>query len=399
MGTLRITKHLSALLLFATLLPWAAGAPAEAARPQPVRNNIVLIAADGVGWNDLAEPFWKDTVPTNRLASTPNLQWLAMHGIKFTSAYASTEATPSRLELLTGRNDLSIARSRHTADSPDPGLPDLLAKAGYRIVPCDPDFISPQETIESLDAAIATAQPFFLYFWGHVGGPADIEAIDRKLGPVIAWLNEHRLFSSTTVVFVSASGSAATKDISGDHPQYPLRGGRGTAFEGGIRVPLIVVPPCSDSVLMHPLPRTCGQTVVTIRDLMPTLLAQAGMSRRFNPRKKESHDLTPLFTGGTVRWRSRPLVWHSLALDGEAESYSILRQGDWKLIYYYSSGHTSLFNLGEDLSEIIDHGENPVQAKRREQMARTLTRTIQKARAPIPEGACCPDGSEPKEHR
>ena len=79
--------------------------------------------------------------------------------------------------------------------------------------------------------------------------------------------------------------------------------------------------------------------------------------------------------------------------------HSAIRIGDWKLIYYYDTGRTMLFNLREDIFEKIDHGENPRQQKRREKMAKRLTRELRRMDAQVPQvkvtGKWCrwPDGT------
>ena len=68
------------------------------------RPNILLFLVDDMGWQDTAVPFWNQKTPYNLLYETPNMERLAMKGMKFTQAYANSISSPSRVSLFTGMN-------------------------------------------------------------------------------------------------------------------------------------------------------------------------------------------------------------------------------------------------------------------------------------------------------
>ena len=146
---------------------------------------------------------------------------------------------------------------------------------------------------------------------------------------------------------------------------------------------------------------------VIIQDLFPTILEMASVGWVRTVQEVEGQSLVPLLQGNATLKRKRPLVWHFPNMwDAEGDGigpYSAIRQGDWKLIYYYDTRRTMLFNLQEDIFEIVDHGTNPRVWKRREIMARRLTRELKRVDAQVPRvratGRWCrwPDGSAYRE--
>lgn len=64
--------------------------------------NIIVFLVDDMGWMDTSEPFGEQTYPFNAVYHTPNMERLAREGMKFTSAYATSVCTPSRVSMLTG---------------------------------------------------------------------------------------------------------------------------------------------------------------------------------------------------------------------------------------------------------------------------------------------------------
>lgn len=78
---------------------------------QTAQPNIVLFLVDDMGWQDTSVPFWNQETPFNRMFHTPNMERLAEQGVKFTSAYACSVSSPTRISLFTGMN---AARHRVT---------------------------------------------------------------------------------------------------------------------------------------------------------------------------------------------------------------------------------------------------------------------------------------------
>lgn len=98
---------------------------------------------------------------------------------------------------------------------------------------------------------------------------AMLVALDRGIGTVLHALEENGLTDNTIVMFTSdngAPGYIGLRDLN-----YPLRGFKGTFFEGGIRVPLFVKYPG------HVAPGTVVNEMVSHVDIFPTIMAQAGV--------------------------------------------------------------------------------------------------------------------------
>lgn len=73
--------------------------------------NIILFLVDDMGWQDTSVPFWTAETPFNKRYHTPNMERLAVEGMKFTQAYATPVCSPTRISLMTGMN---AARHRVT---------------------------------------------------------------------------------------------------------------------------------------------------------------------------------------------------------------------------------------------------------------------------------------------
>lgn len=96
------------LLLLALLSSFTVLAGSVAASAKP---NIVFFLVDDMGWQETSVPFHSAVTELNRRYRTPNMERLAMQGMKFTQAYASALCSPTRVSALTGMN---IARHRVT---------------------------------------------------------------------------------------------------------------------------------------------------------------------------------------------------------------------------------------------------------------------------------------------
>jgi arylsulfatase A-like enzyme len=177
----------------------------------------------------------------------------------------------------------------------------------------------------------------------HPGYAAMLEQFDAGVGRVLAALEQHGLTDKTIVVFMSDNGGLATAE---GHPtsNLPLRAGKGWPYEGGVRVPMIVVAPSVTK------PGTTCDSPVVSTDFYPTLLQLAGL-----PAKPEQHldgvSFVPLLKGETMQ-RGKPLFWHypHYANQGGAPN-GVIRDGDWKLIEWFDDGELELYNLSQDLSE------------------------------------------------
>ena len=166
---------------------------------------------------------------------------------------------------------------------------------------------------------------------------AMVESVDDSVGRVMATLDELNLTGNTLVIFTSDNGG-----LVGPTHNAPLRSGKGHPYEGGIRVPFIVRWP---GVAREGI--TIDKPVISM-DIFPTVAAATGMAL---PKDTEidGKNLRPLLTGEGSFERDT-LYWHFPHFRHGPGPYSIIRDGDWKLIKWYA-GQTALFNLKEDMGE------------------------------------------------
>ncbi len=175
---------------------------------------------------------------------------------------------------------------------------------------------------------------------------AMIEVLDGSVGPVLAKLDEFGLADDTLVLFLSDNGGLVRWYI-GDGPvitsNTPLRGEKGTLYEGGIRVPLIARWP-----RRVPAATLCA-TPVTTADLLPTFAQVAGAEM---PPDLDGMSLAPLLEGrGDL---DRDAIFFHYPHYHHAEPAGAIRQGDWKLIEWFEDGAVELYHLATDPGEARD---------------------------------------------
>ena len=142
-----------------------------------------------------------------------------------------------------------------------------------------------------------------------------IEEIDHSVGRILDTLRKLQLDQKTLVVFSSDNGPWLSFDTHGGSAG-PLRGGKGTTFEGGQRVPTIFWWPGT----IQPAVRTeLGSTL----DLMATFANLSGATLP-NDRKLDSYDLSNSLTHGEPSPRKEMFFWTN------AELHAV-RVGPWKL--------------------------------------------------------------------
>ena len=172
---------------------------------------------------------------------------------------------------------------------------------------------------------------------------AMVRSMDENVGRILDKLESLNLSENTIIVFTSDNGGLTTlKDI-GPTSVSPLRAGKGWAYEGGIRVPLIIKGPNlpEGEVSRHP---------VTSMDYYPTLLDLAGL-----PLQEDQHidgvSIVPHLKAPD-RVDVRTLVWHYPHYHGSTwRPGSAIRQGNWKLIEFYEDSSIELYDLSKDIEE------------------------------------------------
>jgi len=180
---------------------------------------------------------------------------------------------------------------------------------------------------------------------------AQLKSIDEGLGMILKKLDELDLSDETVLIF---SGDNGGEDRVTSNA--PLRAGKSTLYEGGIRVPLIVRYP-----KIVPADTVCRTPTSNI-DFYPTLcqLASAGPDSKQNV---DGVSLAAVLKNPKAPLQRDTLYWHyPLAkphfLGGH--SSGAVRKGDWKLIEYFDADRKELYNLADDISEKNNlAGKNP----------------------------------------
>lgn len=172
-----------------------------------------------------------------------------------------------------------------------------------------------------------------------------MEMLDDAVGVVMEKLRQTGLDENTVVIFTSDNGGVSSGDAFSTS-LLPFRGGKGLQWEGGIREPYIIHVPGMTKA------GSSSQTPAIGMDFYPTMLELAGL-----PLMPEQHmdgvSLVPVLKGGKIE--KRDLCWHYPHYGNQGgEPSSIIRSGDWKLIYYHEDGRHELYNLANDLSEQND---------------------------------------------
>lgn len=188
----------------------------------------------------------------------------------------------------------------------------------------------------------------------HVDMATMIQAVDDGVGRIVAMLEETGQRDETVILFSSDNGGYGPAT-----DMRPLKGYKGTYYEGGIRVPFFV---CWPGVVA---PGSVSETPITGVDFYPTLLSIAGASL-VDGQLQDGVDLTPIFRGNDAIHRNRALFWHFPAY---LQSYNqvvdeqrdplfrtrpcgVIRKGPWKLIEYFEDGGLELYNLAADVGEL-----------------------------------------------
>lgn len=166
---------------------------------------------------------------------------------------------------------------------------------------------------------------------------AMVESVDDAVGKLIQALKKEKVMDNTIIIFFSDNGG-----LLGSTSNMPLRSGKGFPYEGGIREPMFVYwkgkIKAGSSI---DLPVISVDLLPTICSLTKTPLPEIIIDGR---------DISPLFNNEKLP--QVPLYWHFPHYRGnDVVPYSIIRDGDWKLIKRYEGREFELFNLKKDLSE------------------------------------------------
>lgn len=238
-----------------------------------------------------------------------------------------------------------------------------------------------QEALKAIEQPISEKRPFFLhlahyavhtpimadslYFQKYLDQGLDsvearyaslVEGMDASLGEVMDFLKEKKIEDNTVVIFFSDNGGLSLAPPRGGKSftqNLPLRAGKGSVYEGGIRVPLIIKYPGktpAGSVSHYPF---------IVEDLFPSILEMAGIRDYETVQLVDGRSVFPFLEHPGSKDVERELVWHYpnkwIPEDGPGINYfSAIRKGDWKLVYNQRTNGKELYNLKNDLGEKVD---------------------------------------------
>ena len=206
-----------------------------------------------------------------------------------------------------------------------------------------------------------------------------VENTDTQVGRLINHLTESKELENTLIIFISDNGGVykTTK-------QWPLRAGKGSYYEGGVREPMFVY--WNGKIKAGSI----SDVPVSNLDFYPTLLEIAGLEQA-GDFKLDGQSILPIFEGNSIE--ERPIYWHfPFYLEGgNKESQdrkfrtrpgSAVRFGDWKLIEYFENGEDELYNLVSDIGEKNNLTEsNPEKLK---ELKKILSDWRTQTEAPVP---------------
>jgi len=230
-----------------------------------------------------------------------------------------------------------VELSHYAVHIPLQAKPELIAKytAKLKSLPAGADFAEGPP-----DGRVRVRQTNPIY-------AAMVESLDTSVGAVLAELAALGIADNTIVVFTSDNGGLATSE-GWPTSNLPLRGGKGWAYEGGVREPLFVAWPG------HLPAGAVTDAIVTSPDLFPTLLELAGL-----PPQPAAHVDGVSFAATLAqpdrKQPDRAIFWHYPHYSNQrGRPHGAVRRGDWKLIEWFEDGRTELFNLAADPGEAHD---------------------------------------------
>lgn len=211
-----------------------------------------------------------------------------------------------------------------------------------------------------------------------------VEAMDVNVGRIITTLDSLKLSENTLLIFTSDNGG-----VSQTSSQHPLSFGKGSYYEGGIRVPLIVSWPGKIK------PKTKNDVPVSNIDFYPSILEAAEITKPISV-EVDGQSLMPLLLGKNEFNSGRPIFWHfPIYLQSSNHQFkdgrdmyfrtrpgSVVRTGKWKLHEYFEDGDIELYNMD------VDPGEQNNLAEKNPEITKKLYQTLlewrRKTNAPVP---------------
>jgi arylsulfatase A-like enzyme len=301
----------------------------------------------------------------------------------------------------------------------------FLAKDSYRSNPNDPlwavrgldKYIEQglnltealtREAIATLEANKNNGKPFFLHmshYAVHIPlskddrfyqyyidkGVSDTEAryaalvegMDKSLGDLMDYLDKEGITDDTYILFLSDNGGLSLTPQRGGkaHTQnLPLKQGKGSLYEGGIRIPMLVAGPGI-------APSSTTKQYVGIDDIFPTIMEFAGQKKYKTIQTVDGKSMVPFLKDANKMDSEKVLLWHypnnwtSVNLKGISWG-TALRKGNFKLIYFHKYQTMELYDLSNDIGEEHDlAAKNPSKVM---ELAKLMTKELKSKNALMP---------------
>lgn len=266
-----------------------------------------------------------------------------------------------------------------------------------------------REALDRLDYPIESGKPFYLYlshYATHSPITADsryyanyresgmddgqsrfasmVEGVDKSLGDLMDYLERKGVADNTIIIFYADNGGKSDNLAKGGkvHEQnLPLREGKGSVYEGGVREPMMVYWPGKTA------PGERINTPVSCEDFFPTILEMAGIRKYSTVQTIDGESFARLLSKGSkyvAKARKaglitdqksansfvipqrisgldpqRPIISHyphrwKLNRFEDIDYMSAVRVGNWKLVYRMETQAFELYDLSEDIAERND---------------------------------------------
>jgi arylsulfatase A len=199
---------------------------------------------------------------------------------------------------------------------------------------------------------------------------AMVTAVDESLGRIRSKLTELGIADRTVIVLTGDNGGL-DRGKRGPTDNAPLRAGKGSAYEGGVRVPGVVLWPGGGN-----RGGICEEPIISV-DFYPTILSLAGQDSSDDAIDGES--LVPLLKDPAGQLQRDAIFWHYPHYHpGGAKPYGAIRSGDWRLVEFFEDMRIELYNLAKDPAEASDLAkQNPAKANALRKQLHTWRTSVQ----------------------
>ncbi|MBM3876296.1 MAG: sulfatase [Verrucomicrobia bacterium] len=215
---------------------------------------------------------------------------------------------------------------------------------------------------------------------------AMIYSVDESVGRIMKLLDDLKLADNTLIVFSSDNGGVGgyvregVKQAGDITDNAPLRSGKGSLYEGGTRVPLIVRWPGVAK------PGSASDVPAIHVDILPTFAEVAGAKLPAQPLDGES--LVPLLRDSGAKLKRDAIFQHFPGYLGAGSGswrttpVGLIEVGDWKLMEFFETGKLELYNLREDIGE--SRNLAPEQPDKAKELHARLVAWRKEVNAPMP---------------